>query len=97
MDNYSTLANQCLTNMKDVLSRYNKEVMICEIGMPYNNASESKAFITDMINKTKSLSNNKGLGVFYWEPESNPGMNGYNKGCWNADGKPTIALDAFLN
>jgi arabinogalactan endo-1,4-beta-galactosidase len=97
IDNYYTLANQCLANMNDMLSRYSKELMICEIGMQYNNASESKTFITDMINKTKSIPNKKGLGVFYWEPESYPGMNGYNKGCWNADGKPTIALDGFLN
>ncbi|ACL76467.1 glycosyl hydrolase 53 family protein [Ruminiclostridium cellulolyticum] len=96
-DNYPALLNQCLNNMNDMVSRYNKEIMICEIGMQYNYASESKAFIIDMVNKTKSLPNNKGLGVFYWEPESYPGMNGYNKGCWNSDGKPTIALDGFLN
>ena len=96
-DNYSALSSQCLINMNDMLSRYNKEIMICEIGMQYDYASESNAFIADMIKKTKSLPNDKGLGVFYWEPESYPGMNGYNKGCWNSDGKPTIALEGFLN
>lgn len=95
-DNYANLANECLFNMKDMVSRYNKEVMVCEIGMKYDYASESKAFISDMINKTRSISDNKGLGVFYWEPEAYPGMNSYYKGCWNSDGKPTDALDAFL-
>ncbi|HEX9061292.1 MAG TPA: glycosyl hydrolase 53 family protein [Clostridia bacterium] len=96
-DNYSTLASQCLNNMKDMGSRYNKEVMICEIGMPYDSSSECKTFITDMLSKTKSVPNNKGLGVFYWEPESYPGMNGYTRGTWDSSGKPTTALDAFLN
>lgn len=54
-DNYTALSSQCLSNMKDMVSRYNKEIMICEIGMSYDYASESKAFIADMISKTKSL------------------------------------------
>ncbi len=96
-NNYTTLASQCLANMKDMISRYGKEVMICEVGMSYDYSSECKAFITDMINKTRSIPDNKGLGVFYWEPEAYPGINGYNKGVWNSNGRPTIALDGFLN
>ncbi|RCX12203.1 arabinogalactan endo-1,4-beta-galactosidase [Anaerobacterium chartisolvens] len=96
-NNYLTLAAQCLTNMNDMVYRYGKEVMICEIGMQYNYPSDCKTFITDMISKTRSISNNKGLGVFYWEPQAYPGINHYNKGCWNSNGRPTIALDAFLN
>ena len=36
-----------------------------------------------------------GLGVLYWEPQAYNRV-GYTKGAWNADGRPTVALDAFL-
>jgi len=35
--------------------------MICEIGMDYWEAQACKDFITDIIQKTKSLPDNKGL------------------------------------
>ena len=96
--NYGTLANQCLTNMNDMASRYGKEVMVCEVGMDYNAPTQCKAFLTDMLTKTRSVSGGKGLGVFYWEPEAYPGLNdNYIKGAWNSNGRPTVALDAFLN
>jgi len=89
------LTNQCLNNMKDMISRYGKEIMICEIGMDYWEAQACKDFITDIIQKTKSLPDNKGLGVFYWEPQCY-NWQYYNKGAFDLSGKPTIALDAFL-
>ena len=64
--NWSTLNDQCLANMNDMISRYNKEIMICEVGMSWDQPSACNAFLTDLINKTKSLADNKGLGVFYW-------------------------------
>jgi arabinogalactan endo-1,4-beta-galactosidase len=70
--------------------------MMCEVGMPVNQAEASKAFITDLIAKTKSLPNNKGLGVFYWEPQSYNGWSGYQLGAFDDTGKPTVAMDAFL-
>ena len=45
-----------------MVSKYEKEVVMSEIGMDYNQPAEAK-----------------------------------NKGAWQADGKPTIALDGFLN
>ncbi|MBP7792880.1 MAG: glycosyl hydrolase 53 family protein [Candidatus Goldbacteria bacterium] len=94
--NWQTLTGQCLTNMNDMIIRYSgKEVMICEIGMDYREMQASHDFITDIINKTKSLAGNKGLGVFYWEPECY-NWQGYTKGAWNTNGRPTIAMDAFL-
>ena len=35
------------------------------------------------------------LGIFYWEPECYGGWNGYNKGAFDSNGKPTSALNAF--
>jgi arabinogalactan endo-1,4-beta-galactosidase len=93
--NWSTLNSQCLSNMNDMVSRYNKEIMICEVGMSWDQASACNAFLGDLINKVKSLPNNKGLGVFYWEPECNVNWNGYTLGAFDNSGKPTIALNAF--
>lgn len=93
---WQTKNTQCLANMNDMLSRYGSEIMICEMGMPAAEAAASKAFISDLISKNKSLPNNKGLGVFYWEPQSYNSWNGYKLGAFDDTGKPTIAMDAFL-
>jgi arabinogalactan endo-1,4-beta-galactosidase len=88
---------QCLANMNDMVTRYNKEVMIVETGMPWDNAADSKAFLNDLISKTKSVTGGKGLGVIYWEPECYGGWKSYGLGAFDNTGKPTIALDAFAN
>lgn len=88
---------QCLANMNDLVSRYNKEVMVVEVGMPWDSPAECKSFLTDLITKVKSVSNAKGLGVLYWEPECYNNWKGYTLGAFDNSGKPTIALDAFSN
>lgn len=92
---WQTYNTQCLANMTDMVSRYGKEVMICEVGMSWDAAETSKLFLTDLIAKTRSVSNGKGLGVFYWEPQSYGNWNGYSLGAFDGSGKPTVALDAF--
>jgi arabinogalactan endo-1,4-beta-galactosidase len=93
--NWSTLSDQCLGNMNDMISRYGKEIMICEVGMSWDQPDACNAFLTDLVNKTRSLAGDKGLGVFYWEPECNVNWNGYTLGAFDNSGRPTIALNAF--
>lgn len=93
--NWTQLNAECLANMNDMVSRYNKEVMVCEVGMSVSDSVTCKNFISDLIQKSKSVANNKCLGVFYWEPECYNGWNGYLLGAFNNAGEPTIALDAF--
>lgn len=93
--NWSTLNEQCFNNMNDVVARYNKEVMIVEVGMSWDSPTTCKAFLTDIIAKTKQVSNNKGIGVIYWEPQSYANWKGYTKGAFDNSGKPTVALSAF--
>lgn len=93
--NWSTLNEQCFNNMNDVVARYNKEVMIVEVGMSWDSPTTCKAFLTDIIAKTKQVSNNKGMGVIYWEPQCYANWKGYTKGAFDNSGKPTIALSAF--
>lgn len=87
---------QCLANMNDMITRYGSEIMISEVGMPVAEAAAAKLFIADLIAKTKSLPGNKGLGVFYWEPQSYGDWKGYKLGAFDETGKPTVAMDAFL-
>jgi arabinogalactan endo-1,4-beta-galactosidase len=90
---WATVNNSCLTNMNDMKTRFGKEIMLCEVGMPYYDKYECNAFLIDLINKVKSVS---GLGVFYWEPECYD-WEGYNLGAWDPVSKqPTLAMDAFL-
>ena len=87
--------NSCIANIKDMIARYGSEVMICEVGMPWDQPDVAKAFLTDLITQAKNIPGNKCLGVFYWEPESYNNWKGYTLGAFDNSGKPTIALDAF--
>jgi arabinogalactan endo-1,4-beta-galactosidase len=93
--NWSTLNSQCLANMNDMVSRYDKDVMVVEVGVSWDQASACNSFISDLINKVKSVSGGRGLGVFYWEPESYNNWQGYTLGAFDNSGKPTMALNAF--
>ena len=93
--NWNVMDDACLTNMTDMISRYGKEVMICEVGMSWDSPASAFNFLTDIINKTVSIPNGKGLGVFYWEPECMTSWNNYTLGAFDNSGKPTTALNAF--
>ena len=93
--NWITFNSQCLTNMNDMVSRYGKEVMVVEVGMPWDNADVCRSFLADLITKTKSVAGNKGLGVLYWEPQAYNNWQGYTLGAFDNSGKPTVAMTAF--
>lgn len=93
--NWQSYNTETLANMKDMVSRYGKEVMIVEAGMPANDPATCKSFLTDLISKVASVPNAKGLGVLYWEPQAYNGWKGYGLGAFTDSGKPTTALDAF--
>jgi arabinogalactan endo-1,4-beta-galactosidase len=93
VSNYTTLDAECLSNMQDMVSRYGKQVMICEVGMEEDAPTTTEAFLKDIIAKTKSVSG--GLGVFYWEPECYNNWQGYGLGAFGSNGEPTAALSAF--
>ena len=80
--------------MNDMVSRY-KDVMMVEVGMSWDQAAACNMFLTDLISKIKPVTNGRGRGVFYWEPESYNNWQGYTLGAFDNDGKPTSALNAF--
>jgi arabinogalactan endo-1,4-beta-galactosidase len=92
---WQTPNQQCEANMKDMISRYNKEIMLCEVGMPATAPTATNYFITDLFSRVHNLPGNKGLGIFYWEPEAYNNWQGYALSAFDATGKPTFALDAF--
>jgi arabinogalactan endo-1,4-beta-galactosidase len=92
---WQEINDQVIYNMKDMISRYGKEVMMCEIGMPVDQAEACNRCIKDLISRMKSLPDQKGTGVLYWEPECHNNWKGYKMGAFDNSGKPTIALEAF--
>lgn len=94
-DEWETINDACLANIKDMIDRYGSEVVLCEVGMSWDEAEKAKAFLTDLIAKAKAIENDKCLGVFYWEPQSYGAWNGYSMGAFDENGSPTVALDAF--
>jgi arabinogalactan endo-1,4-beta-galactosidase len=64
--NSSTVA----TNLQTLAARYNKPVMICEIGYAYNDPTDAYTDIQGAFQAVQAVSKNMGLGVIYWEPEA---------------------------
>ncbi|SFW87703.1 glycoside hydrolase family 53 protein [Chitinophaga sancti] len=94
-DNWAAMNTACYQNMQDMVTRYGSSVMICEVGMDQEQATTAKAFLADLIAKSKSVPDNKVLGIFYWEPEAYGAWKNYTMGAFDDSGKPTVALDAF--
>lgn len=91
-DNWQKATDDCLANISTLASRYNTKVMICEIGMPWD-SDNADVMMKKMVDGCKAKT--ECLGIFYWEPECYGGWNGYNKGAFDSNGKPTAVLDAF--
>ncbi len=83
-------------NLQDMVTRYNKPVMIVEVGGDYWQVQNSKDLLIATIGAAKDVPNNQCLGVFYWEPQGAKPWSGYQLNCWKDNGRPSLALDAFL-
>ncbi|MGQ7946110.1 glycoside hydrolase family 53 protein [Flavobacterium sp. WC2509] len=90
-ENIGDLAN----NLNDMSARYNKEVMIVEVGGDYTLEQNTHNMLVAVIKAVKAVPNNKGLGVIYWEPQGEKSWSKYQLSAWKSDGKPSMALDAF--
>lgn len=87
---WKKVASDCIANIGHLRKKYNKPVMICEIGMPYDQGELCRLLISQMMTADVE-------GIFYWEPEAPKGYNdGYTLGCFDNDA-PTVALDAFTS
>ncbi|MEN9743325.1 MAG: hypothetical protein RLZZ65_1130 [Bacteroidota bacterium] len=93
---YTATISDLGNNLKDMVTRYNKPVMVVEVGGDYWQTQNSKDLLIATIGAVKDVQNNMGLGVFYWEPQGAKPWSGYQLNCWQDNGRPSPALDAFL-
>ncbi len=94
---YTATINDLGNNLKDMANRYDKEVMVVEVGGDFTLVQNTYDMLAAVINAVRNVPNNKGLGVIYWEPEGEKSWSGYQLNCWLTNGKPSPALNAFKN
>ncbi len=94
-ENWEERNAACISNINDMVARYNSEVMICEVGMSWDEADSAEIWLKDLFNAVNSVPDQKVLGIFYWEPLAFGGWNGYTLGAFDNNGRPTKALNAF--
>ncbi len=83
-------------NLNDMVSRYGKNGMVVEVGGEDSKDQNTYDMLVAVQKKVKEVPHGKGLGVFYWEPEGARSWSHYALSAWGSNGKPTKALDAFL-
>ena len=92
---YTETIADLANNLNDMATRYNKEVMVVEVGGEYDKVQNTYEMLAATIKAVKAVPNNKGLGVIYWEPQGEKSWSHYSLSAWQSDGKPSPALDAF--
>lgn len=95
IDTWQQQVDDCIANINALAATYGKPVMICEVGMRYDEVEASADMLSYLRDKCENATDGRCKGIFYWEPEAPAGYNGgYQMGAF-ADGAPTAALDAF--
>lgn len=95
--NYKETIDNLTRNLEEFILRYDREVMVCEIGGEDTEENDTHDMIKEVIKRVKAIAHKKGLGVFYWEPQGAYSWSGYKLSAWRENGKPTKAIDAFLD
>lgn len=100
---YTETIDSVRENLNTLASRYDKDVMICEIGGYEKEEENSYQFVRAIVDTVKNVSDGKGKGVFWWEPECNSALlpDRYPLGATRMVDEKTIqftkALRGFLN
>jgi arabinogalactan endo-1,4-beta-galactosidase len=82
-------------NLNDMAKRYNKEVMVVEVGGEDDKIQNTKELLEATIKAVRNVPNHKGIGVLYWEPQGARSWSHYALSAWLENGQPSPALDAF--
>lgn len=93
---YTASIDDLSKNMNDMVARYGKPVMVVEVGGEDYKAQNTYDMLVAVQQRVKAVPNGKGLGMFYWEPEGAKSWSKYGLSAWGDNGRPTKALDAFL-
>lgn len=95
VSDYKSYIDLTAENIQQAYNNYGKDVMVVEFGMPVDKPTEARDALSLLY--TKAMATGHLAGIFYWEPQAPQGYNnGYDKGCFDKDGRPTIALQPFL-
>lgn len=92
---YTEVIQDLEENLTELSKKYNKEVMVVEVGGEDYKIENTKELLRATIKAVKNVPDNKGLGVFYWEPQGAKSWSGYGLSAWQENGQPSPALDAF--
>lgn len=92
---YTEVIKDLEENLTELSKKYNKEVMVVEVGGEDYKIENTKELLSATIKAVKNVPDNKGLGVFYWEPQGAKSWSGYGLSAWQENGQPSPALDAF--
>lgn len=90
--NWMDFNDAIIENMKTLISRYGKEVMIVEVGTTWNDSYGYDMF-DNLISRSKEIP--ECLGVLYWEPQCYNGWKNYQLGAFDNNGMPTEIMNAF--
>ena len=82
-----------MQNMDYLYGIYEKACMLVEVGVPVQYETRGTLLMTNIMLQARE----SGIceGVFYWEPESYEGWQGYDKGAFLSNGHPTQILNVF--
>ena len=95
--NYHQYTQQVVMNVNNLYMKYDKESMICEVGMSWTDGSTCNTFLAGLLSACKTDMEGHCHGVFYWEPEGYESWSHYSKSAFDNSGRPTAALYAFAN
>jgi arabinogalactan endo-1,4-beta-galactosidase len=90
----SEIIGDLANSLRLLPERYDKDIMIVEIGGVDEEEDESCDLLVSAIEVCAASPRCK--GIFYWEPEGAKVWSAYNLSAWRADGTPTRAMDAYL-
>ena len=68
--NWQSYNQQICNNIQTLYSQYQKETIICEVGMDWSDATTCKQFLSDLIARTKDMAASHCTGVLYWSPKA---------------------------
>ena len=101
--NWETCNANAIAQIKTLISRFNCDVMITEIGVKKAQLETAKQCIEAFMTAARGVQ--RCTGAFYWEPEvdgvwkpakyASLGWNAYDMGAFGTDGKPTAIMDNF--
>ncbi|MCK9169491.1 MAG: arabinogalactan endo-1,4-beta-galactosidase [Treponema sp.] len=82
-------------NLKDMAKHYGRDVMVVEVGGMDTMEDNTYNMLVAVQKKVMEVPEQKGKGVFYWEPEEARSWSNYQLSAWGNNGKPTKAMTAF--